>query len=242
MTLNAVIHRNNASRVEEFVDLTVAMGARRLEVAHVQYYGWGLVNRAALMPTLAQVGETTQAVEAARERYRGVLTIDYVVPDYYARLPKACMGGWGRRFLLVDPVGRVLPCHAATTIPDMTFASVSDQPLAEIWAGSPAFTTFRGTGWMAEPCRSCERREVDWGGCRCQALALTGDAANTDPACHKSPHHAEMVALATRESATAASTTPVAADRPLTYRGTGKTRPNVKIENAMGAEGTCSGS
>lgn len=238
LTVNAVIHRGNAGRVPDFVEMAVALGARRLEVAHVQYYGWGLVNRAALMPTFAQVGETTRAVETARERYRGVLSIDYVVPDYYARLPKACMGGWGRRFLLVDPVGRVLPCHAATTIPGITFTSVAEQPLAAIWADSPAFNAFRGTGWMAEPCRSCERREVDWGGCRCQALALTGDAANTDPACHKSPHHAATVALAQRESDAAASE----AETPLTYRGAGRRRPVLGVGSKRGAEETCSGS
>ncbi len=242
LTLNAVIHRGNAGRVPDFVDLAVAMGARRLEVAHVQYYGWGLVNRAQLMPTRTQVGETTRAVEAARERYRGVLAIDYVVPDYYARLPKACMGGWGRRFLLVDPAGRVLPCHAATIIPGLNFTSVTEQPLAEIWAGSPAFAAFRGTEWMAEPCRSCERREIDWGGCRCQALALTGGAANTDPACHKSPHHAAIVALAEREAATAS---PTMTDEHFTYRGTnrnGRGDGDTTTTPIRQAEGTCSGS
>lgn len=202
LTLNAVLHRGNAGRIDAFIGLALAMGARRLELAHVQYYGWGLLNRAWLMPTLEQVRTATNRVEAARARYKGVLSIDYVVPDYYARLPKACMGGWGRQFMVIDPAGRALPCHAATTVPRLDFANVRDAGLADIWLHSSAFKAFRGTGWMAEPCRSCDRREIDWGGCRCQALALAGDAAATDPACHKSPHHAAMAALAAREAET----------------------------------------
>lgn len=201
LTLNAVIHRHNCARVDAMIALAVEWGAGRLEIAHVQYYGWGLANRAALIPTRAQLQETTRVVEAARERLAGVLVIDYVVPDYYARLPKACMGGWGRRFINIDPAGRVLPCHAAITIPGLTFDTISDRGLAEIWESSPAFQRFRGAGWMTEPCRSCERRREDWGGCRCQALALTGDAANTDPACHKSPWHERLSALAAAEAA-----------------------------------------
>jgi PqqA peptide cyclase len=201
LTLNAVIHRHNCARIEALIALAVEVGAGRLEVAHVQYYGWGLANRAALMPTRAQLEETTRVVEAARERLAGMLVIDYVVPDYYARLPKACMGGWGQRFINIDPAGRVLPCHAATTIPGLSFETVRDRPLADIWESSPAFQRFRGTAWMPEPCQSCARREIDWGGCRCQALALTGDAASVDPACHKSPLHEHLAALAARESA-----------------------------------------
>ena len=206
LTVNAVVQRYNASRVTEFIDLAVGLGAGRLEVANVQYYGWGLLNRAALMPTREQLDEMTAVVEAARQRLAGVLTIDYVIPDYYARMPKSCMGGWARQFLNVDPAGRVLPCHAATTIPGMTFDTVHDRGLAEIWQHSQAFNRFRGTAWMPEPCASCEYREVDWGGCRCQALALTGDAAATDPVCHKSPHHQAILAMAEAESAAPSDT------------------------------------
>lgn len=201
LTINAVMHRHNLHEIDAIVALAVELRAARLEVAHVQYYGWGLANRAALMPTRAQLEAATAAVAAARERLKGVLAIDYVVPDYYAKRPKACMGGWGRRFLNVTPAGRVLPCHAAETIPGLAFDSVAERPLAEIWRASPAFARFRGTGWMAEPCRSCARREIDWGGCRCQALALAGDAAATDPACELSPRHAALVAAAEGESA-----------------------------------------
>ncbi len=211
LTINAVIHRGNAERVDRLIDLAVALGAGRLEVAHVQYYGWGLLNRAALMPTAAQLDQTTAVVAAARERLRGVLAIDYVIPDYYARQPKACMGGWGQRFLNVDPIGRVLPCHAAPTIPGLAFETVHDRALKDIWQTGAAFERFRGTAWMPEPCASCDQREVDWGGCRCQALALLGDPAATDPVCERSPHHARILALAAGEAAAGTST--------LTYRG-----------------------
>ncbi|HEV8680156.1 MAG TPA: pyrroloquinoline quinone biosynthesis protein PqqE [Stellaceae bacterium] len=190
LTVNAVVHRHNLARLEAIIALAVELGAERLEVAHVQYYGWALRNRAALLPSRDQLDRATAAVEAARARCAGRLVIDYVVPDYYARRPKACMGGWARRFLNVTPSGRVLPCHAAETLPGLEFPSVADASLSDIWYSSLAFGHFRGTGWMPEPCRSCERREIDWGGCRCQAFALTGDAARTDPACALAPDHA----------------------------------------------------
>ena len=208
------MHRQNLHNLERFIDLALALDAGRLEVAHVQYYGWALRNRAALMPTLAQLEQATRTVEAARTRLTGVLEIDYVVPDYYARRPKPCMAGWGRRFISVNPAGRVLPCHAAESIAWMQFDTVRDRPLAWIWRHSEAFNAFRGTGWMAEPCRSCEFREQDWGGCRCQAFALTGDAASTDPACELSPRHEEIFGLAAAE---AKSDPP-----PFTYRRFGK--------------------
>jgi pyrroloquinoline quinone biosynthesis protein E len=201
LTLNAVIHRGNIAEVEAMIDLALAMGARRLEIAHAQYYGWGLLNRAALMPARADVVRSIAAVDAARKRLAGRLVIDLVVPDYYARYPKACAGGWGRRLINVTPSGRALPCHAAETIPDLAFWSVAEHALRDIWHHSPAFNAFRGTGWMSEPCRSCNRREQDWGGCRCQALALAGDAAATDPACALSPFHATMRATAEEEAA-----------------------------------------
>lgn len=200
LTINAVMHRGNLAHLQAMIDLAVSLDAGRLEVAHVQYYGWGLRNRAALMPTREQIDRATEIVQAARDQLSGRLVIDYVVPDYYAIRPKACMGGWGQRFLNVDPAGRVLPCHAATTIPELAFDTVAEKSLADIWANSEAFKRFRGTQWMPEPCQSCERREMDWGGCRCQALALTGDAAATDPACALSPHHAMMLQAAVQEA------------------------------------------
>ena len=200
LTINTVIHRANIGRVAALVEMAASLGAGRVEIAHAQYYGWALRNREALMPTREQVERAMREMEILRPRYHGRLVIDLVIPDYYARRPKACVGGWGRRSLNVTPSGRVLPCHAAETIPGLEFWSVCDRPLLEIWRASPAFQAFRGTDWMAEPCRSCEMREIDYGGCRCQALAIAGDAAATDPACELSPHHARMRALAEQAS------------------------------------------
>ena len=190
LTVNAVVHRQNLEHLPHMIELALRLGAQRLEVAHVQYYGWGLANRRALLPTSDQLERATALVEAERTRLKGVLTIDYVLPDYYARRPKACMGGWARRFLNISPAGKVLPCHAAETLPGFIFPSVMTESLADIWYHSEAFNRFRGTAWMPEPCRSCDRREIDWGGCRCQAFALTGDAARTDPACALAPDRA----------------------------------------------------
>jgi PqqA peptide cyclase len=200
LTVNAVVHRQNLERLEAIIELAVQLGADRLEVAHVQYYGWALSNRAALLPSRDQLDVATATVEAARAQLAGRLVIDYVVPDYYAHRPKACMGGWGRRFLNVTPLGKVLPCHAAETLPGLRFPTVAEASLSDIWYYSPAFAHFRGTAWMAEPCRSCERREIDWGGCRCQAFALTGNAARTDPACSLSSDHL-LLAVARHEAA-----------------------------------------
>jgi pyrroloquinoline quinone biosynthesis protein E len=173
----------------------------------VQYYGWALKNRAALMPTAEQVARAVGEVEALRKRHHGRIVIDAVVPDYYARYPKPCVGGWGRRSLNITPAGRVLPCHAAESIPGLEFWSVRDHPLADIWRNAPAFQAFRGTAWMREPCQSCPRREQDFGGCRCQAFLLTGDARATDPVCHLSPDHALVEQLAA-----------VREDQPYAYR------------------------
>ena len=186
--------------MEKFIELALELGARRLEVAHAQYYGWALLNRAALIPPRKETEEAIALVEAARPKLKGRLVIDMVVPDYYARYPKPCAGGWGRIAINVSPSGKALPCHAAESIPGLEFWNVRDRSLSEIWRDNPAFKAFRGTEWMREPCRSCDRREIDWGGCRCQALALTGDASATDPACHKSPHHARIAAMAAAEA------------------------------------------
>lgn len=200
LTLNFVVHRHNAERVAEMIAYAEVLGAERIEIAHVQYYGWGLKNRAALLPSRAQLDASTAVVEAARLRLRGQMVIDYVVPDYHAARPKSCMGGWAQRFINISPSGRAMPCHAAETLPGFTFPDVRTTPLSEIWQSSDAFTRFRGTEWMPEPCRSCDAREQDWGGCRCQAFAIAGEAGITDPACELSPHHASM-ALAAEEAA-----------------------------------------
>jgi len=200
LTVNAVMHRANIERSAAMVELAVALGASRVEIAHTQYYGWALPNRAALMPSRADTDKAVGEVAALRERYRGEIVIDLVIPDYHATYPKACMGGWAKQFMNVTPSGKVLPCHASETIPGLEFWSVRDHSLADIWHASPAFNAYRGTEWMKEPCRSCERRDIDFGGCRCQAFALLGDASATDPTCHRSPDHAVMASIAEAEA------------------------------------------
>jgi pyrroloquinoline quinone biosynthesis protein E len=199
LTMNFVVHRQNIAHVPNMIAMGEAFGAGRIEIANVQYYGWGLLNRAALLPTRSALDECTAAVFEARERLRGKMVIDYVVPDYYAAEPKGCMGGWARRFINISPAGRALPCHAAETLPGFEWPNVRNETLADIWYSSEPFARYRGTAWMPEPCRSCDRREIDWGGCRCQAFALTGDAGLTDPACQFAPDHAVM-AEAAREA------------------------------------------
>jgi pyrroloquinoline quinone biosynthesis protein E len=189
-TINIVVHRMNLDRLEAIIEFAEQLQPDRLEIANVQYYGWALRNRQFLLPTREQVERSQAAVEKARERVRGRMKIDYVAPDYYARYPKACMGGWGRRLILVDPSGRALPCHAAGVIPGLEFDNVREHALEWIWRESAAFKRFRGEAWMAEPCRSCDRRGEDFGGCRCQAFLLAGDANATDPVCSLAPTHA----------------------------------------------------
>jgi PqqA peptide cyclase len=200
LTINAPIHRHNIHDVEAIIDYAVSLGAGRVEIAHVQYYAWALKNRAALMPTREQFNESAKIVERKREELKGVIVIDAVVPDYYAKYPKPCMGGWGRGIINITPSGRVLPCHAAESIAGLEFDNVRDKALGEIWLSGSAFQKYRGTDWMKEPCRTCPRREIDYGGCRCQAFALTGDAANTDPACSLSPLHEQWAQVAEVES------------------------------------------
>jgi pyrroloquinoline quinone biosynthesis protein E len=189
LTVNLVVHRGNIDGLEAMLALGEAVGASRIEVAHVQYYGWALLNRDSLLPTRAQLEAATATVRTARARYAGRIVIDYVVPDYYATRPKACMGGWGLRAINISPSGQVLPCHAAGTLPGFDFPSVRKASLGDIWTRSEAFARYRGIDWAPEPCRSCEHLEADLGGCRCQAFALTGDAGRTDPACALSPDH-----------------------------------------------------
>ena len=227
LTINAPIHRQNIHNVGRYIELALELGAQRLEVAHVQYYGWALKNRGALIPTREALDRATAVVEEAQARLNGTIVIDYVVPDYYAKRPKACMGGWGRQFINVTPSGKVLPCHAAESIAGLAFENVRERPLGEIWRSSEAFNRFRGTEWMPEPCRSCERAKIDWGGCRCQAFALTGDAARTDPACALSPDHAQMREIARAESAQAPTT--------FTYRNYSAQRNEARKESLIHA-------
>lgn len=202
LTVNAVMHRQNLHQLQDMIAMAVELGADRIEVANVQYYGWALKNRAALMPTVEQLDEATRIVEEARTRLKGVLAIDYVIPDYYALRPKKCMGGWGRQFFNISPSGKILPCHAAETITGLHFDSVrGNRSIAWIWQNSDALNRYRGTAWMPSPCRECEYKEIDFGGCRCQAFALAGDAGATDPACGFSPLHEAVFHTAETEAA-----------------------------------------
>ncbi|MBI4608193.1 MAG: pyrroloquinoline quinone biosynthesis protein PqqE [Candidatus Rokubacteria bacterium] len=212
LTLNVVLHRSNLDRVDEVVALAERLSADRLELANTQYHGWAFKNRDQLLPTVAQLERAREVAAAARARLQGRMEIAYVTPDYYSEWPKACMDGWGRRFINIVPDGLVLPCHAAHTIAGLTFENARERPLEEIWHRSPSFNLFRGEGWMPEPCRSCPRRSIDFGGCRCQAFHLTGTAAATDPACVLSPDHHLIEAARARAAESG--------DRPaFVYRG-----------------------
>jgi len=202
LTLNVVLHRDNLDHVADVVALAERLAADRLELANTQYLGWALLNRAALLPTREQLDRARAVAADARQRLRGRMEVLFVVPDYYRDVPPACMDGWGRRFLLVSPDGLALPCHAAHTLPGLEFDNVKDRALAEIWEQGVGFNAFRSEAWMPEPCRSCDRRTVDFGGCRCQAFHLTGRANATDPVCTLSPDHALI------ETARAAATAP----------------------------------
>jgi len=189
LSLNVVLHRFNIDRIDQIIDFAEKLGATRLELANTQYYGWAFQNRFLLIPTRVQVEVAAQVALAARRRLKGVMEVLYVLPDYFTGRPKPCMNGWGRRYLTVNPSGSALPCPTAAEIPGLVFDNVRERPLAWIWRASESFNRFRGTEWMPDPCRSCPQRVVDFGGCRCQAALLTGDPANTDPACEFSPHH-----------------------------------------------------
>lgn len=219
MVLNCVLHRHNLEHVDKIIDMALAMGAEYLELANAQYYGWAHTNQLQLMPTREQLEEA----EAVVERYRQVVgqrcKIFFVVPDYFERRPKRCMNGWGTVFLGIAPDGAALPCHSARSLPGLTFPNVTQTPLREIWYESPAFNHFRGFDWMNEPCRSCDEKERDLGGCRCQAYLLTGDAADADPVCDKSPTHDTVVKVVHR------ATTPVAPpEQPIMFRNDANSR------------------
>lgn len=193
LTLNIVLHRLNIGRIPKMVDLAIELGADRLELANTQYYAWALKNRGALIPTRAQNDNAEEFVRAARERHREELEIAFVRADYFSDRPKPCMGGWANNYLCITPRGDVMPCHAASVIPGLRFENVRERGLADIWQNSSALNAFRGDDWMIEPCRSCPNKENDFGGCRCQAFLLTGNASATDPVCSLSPEHQKVI-------------------------------------------------
>ena len=203
LTVNTVLHRENLDRAGEVIALAEELHADRLELANTQYLGWALLNRQTLLPTPAQIESARSVAVAARKRLEGRMEVVFVVPDYYVEFPPACMDGWGRRFMVVSPDGLLLPCLLAHTLPGLSFGNVRDQSVDELWTSSPGLAAFRGESWMPEPCRSCARRSIDFGGCRCQAFHLTGNAGATDPACSLSPDHA-LVEAARADAARAA--------------------------------------
>ncbi len=197
LTVNTVLHRENLERIGEVIALAEELHADRLELANAQYLGWALRNRTALLPTKAQLERARSVAAAARARLEGRMEVVFVVPDYYVEFPPACMDGWGRRFIVVSPDGLLLPCLLAHTLPGLSFGNVRERSVEELWSFSPGLAAFRGEAWMPEPCRSCARRAIDFGGCRCQAFHLTGNAAATDPACSLSPDHGLVEAART---------------------------------------------
>ena len=198
MVMNCVLHRHNLPHVGAIIDMALDLGAEYLELANVQYYGWAWVNRDHLMPTRAQLQEAEAVVQGWRERIGKQCRLLFVVPDYFEERPKACMNGWGSVFLSIAPDGLAMPCHNARDLPGLQLPNVREQPIADIWQRSQAFNAYRGQDWMQEPCRSCDERYKDFGGCRCQAFMVTGDAAATDPVCSKSPQHEKIVEFVRR--------------------------------------------
>ncbi|SHI17234.1 pyrroloquinoline quinone biosynthesis protein PqqE [Pollutimonas bauzanensis] len=198
MVLNVVLHRYNLDHVGRIIEMADAMGVEYLELANTQYYGWGLANRAQLLPDREQLLRAEAVVNDYRARLGHKMRVLFVVPDYFEQRPKACMNGWGSVFLGVAPDGSALPCHAAKSLPGIAFPNVTQHSLQHIWYDSDAFNKYRGDAWMKEPCRSCPDKQKDFGGCRCQALALTGDAANADPVCDKSPYHGDVQSIVAR--------------------------------------------
>ncbi len=214
MVLNIVLHRHNIDQLDQILDMAAALHADYVELANTQYYGWAFHNREQLMPTREQLQRAEKVANEYRERLKGQMRLYYVVPDYYEERPKACMNGWGNVFLTITPDGTALPCHAARQLPGIEFPNVRDTSVEWIWRDSPSFDHFRGFDWMKEPCRSCPEKTKDLGGCRCQAYMLTGDAANTDPVCSKSPHHDVVVEAVERANRAAERDNP----QPLMFR------------------------
>jgi len=220
MVLNVVLHRMNIDHIQQILEMAEAMGAEYLELANTQYYAWALVNRDQLLPSREQLERAEEITNQFRARIGDRMKIYFVVPDYYATRPKACMNGWGSVFLTIQSDGTVLPCHEARMLPGMTFPSVREHDLRWIWYDSPGFNHFRGDEWMKEPCRTCPEKTKDFGGCRCQAYMLTGDAANADPVCDLSPHHDVVTAAVAKaqQAQTKAATAKNTAAQPIVFR------------------------
>ncbi len=227
MVLCFVLHRHNEDQVGDILELAIALEADYVELATTQYYGWATHNKEQLLPTRDQVERAEKVAHEYQEKTKGKMRIFYVVPDYFEDRPKACMNGWGSIFLTITPDGTALPCHSARLIPNMDLPNVREHSIDYIWNDSSDFNKFRGFGWMKEPCRSCDEKEKDFGGCRCQALMLTGDATNADPVCSKSPHHQALVDDVNRIEAIAKTGM---VEKPLVFR-------NMRASKEIIAEG-----
>jgi PqqA peptide cyclase len=195
MVLNVVLHRLNLDHIDSIIELAVKLGVEYLELANTQYYGWAFKNKAALIPTHEQLKHAEERVAAWREKLGNSMKLLFVVPDYFEKTPKPCMSGWGNVFLSISPDGTALPCQAARMLPGFEFPNVKTSTVEHIWYESDGFTRYRGDAWMKDPCRTCPDKTKDYGGCRCQAYLITGDATNADPVCHKSPDHEKVIAF-----------------------------------------------
>ncbi len=218
MVLNVVLHRLNIDHVEEILQMAERLGADYVELANTQYYGWAWHNRDQLLPSREQLKRAEEITQRARERLAGRMKIYFVVPDYFEKRPKPCMNGLGSIFLTIAPDGTALPCHAARMLPGLEFPNVRDAGVEQIWFDSAAFNRYRGDEWMKEPCRSCPEKTRDFGGCRCQAYLLTGDAANADPVCELSPHHHLVTDAIARAGRAAPAERAGPEEKPLVFR------------------------
>jgi pyrroloquinoline quinone biosynthesis protein E len=231
MVMNCVLHRHNLAHVDKIIEMALELDAEYLELANTQFYGWAMKNQQQLMPTLAQVREAEQVVQQYREKIGKRCKILFVIPDYYEDRPKACMNGWGAVFLAVAPDGAALPCHNARSLPGMVLPNVKEASLEWIWQESPAFNLFRGDDWMQEPCRSCPEKAIDFGGCRCQAAMLAGDAQAADPVCSKSPQRGKVDAIIFQAAHKAA---PDVETKPILFRTDANSRALVALIPANG--------
>ncbi len=232
MVLNIVIHRKNIDQIRDILDMTVELNADYVELASTQYYGWSRINVDHLLPTREQLAKAEIVAKEYQDKMQGKSKIIYVIPDYFENRPKPCMNGWGAIFLTITPDGTALPCHEAGQLP-IEFPNVKDHSIEDLWKDSPGFNHFRGFDWMKEPCRSCPEKEKDFGGCRCQAFMMTGDAANTDPVCDKSPNHQALLDDIARIGKIAANETESDVKaQPLVFRNMRNSRTIIKDEEA----------
>ncbi len=221
MVMNVVLHRLNIDHIDPIIALADELGAEYVELANTQYYSWAFLNREQLLPTREQLQRAEAVTDAWRLKLGDRMKLFFVAPDYHEGRAKKCVNGWGNMFITVTPDGDLLPCHTAKMLPGLSFPNVRDSSLRAAWFDSEGFNRYRGTGWMKEPCASCEHKEQDLGGCRCQAYLIAQDAEAADPVCAKSPHH-HLVQEAVQRAESGAPS-PVR-EQPLVFRDPGNSR------------------